>query len=117
MKLNSQKKYSRRTITFSGVATMLTPALGFICWPTFFATPALGVSVKSVLLVARRLGFYFRSGNTKGLKVIFAAFAPGARHKRKCEGFCVCVVRHVCPVTAFNHSRLIIVVGCQPRMT
>ena len=31
----------------------------------------------------------------KTLKIVFAAFAPGARHKRKCEGFCVCVVRHV----------------------
>ena len=40
----------------------------------------------------------------KTLKIVFAAFAPGVRHKRKCEGFCVCVVRHVCPLTAFNHS-------------
>ena len=31
----------------------------------------------------------------KTLKIVFAAFAPGARHKRKCEGFCVCVARHV----------------------
>ena len=31
----------------------------------------------------------------KTLQIVFAAFAPGARHKRKCEGFCVCVVRHV----------------------
>ena len=31
----------------------------------------------------------------KTLKIVFAAFAPCARHKRKCEGFCVCVVRHV----------------------
>ena len=31
----------------------------------------------------------------KTLKIVFAAFAPGAQHKRKCEGFCVCVVRHV----------------------
>ena len=31
----------------------------------------------------------------KTLKIVFAAFAPGARHKWKCEGFCVCVVRHV----------------------
>ena len=29
------------------------------------------------------------------IKIVFAAFAPGARHKRKCEGFCVCVIRHV----------------------
>ena len=59
--------------------------------------PALGVSVKSVHLVAGRLGFYSQSGHTKDFKntVVFAAFAPGARHKRKCEGFCVCVVRHV----------------------
>ena len=40
----------------------------------------------------------------KTLIIVFAAFAPGARHQRKCEGFCVCVVRHVCPFTAFNHS-------------
>ena len=31
----------------------------------------------------------------KTLKIVFAAFAPGAWHKRKSEGFCVCVVRHV----------------------
>ena len=31
----------------------------------------------------------------KTLKIVFAAFVPGARHKRKCEGFCVSVVRHV----------------------
>ena len=31
----------------------------------------------------------------KTLKIVFAAFAPGARRKRKCEGFCVCVVHHV----------------------
>ena len=40
----------------------------------------------------------------KTLKIVFAAFAPGAWHKRKCEGFCVCVVRHVMSLTAFNHS-------------
>ena len=40
----------------------------------------------------------------KTLKIVFAAFSPGARHKRKCEGFCVCVVRHVCLLTAFNRS-------------
>ena len=31
----------------------------------------------------------------KTLKIVFAAFAPGARHKRKCEEFCASVVRHV----------------------
>ena len=31
----------------------------------------------------------------KTLKIVFAAFTPGARHKRKCKGFCECVVRHV----------------------
>ena len=41
--------------------------------------------------------------HTKDLKIVFAAFAPGARHKRKCEGFCVCVVLHACPLTALNH--------------
>ena len=30
-----------------------------------------------------RLGFYSRS-----VKIVFVAFAPGAPHKRKCEGFC-----------------------------
>ena len=29
----------------------------------------------------------------KTLTIVFAAFAPVARHKRKCEGFCVYVVR------------------------
>ena len=31
----------------------------------------------------------------KTLKIVFAGFAPGGRHKRKCEEFCVCVVRLV----------------------
>ena len=57
--------------------------------------PALGVSVKSVHLVAGRLEFYSQSGHTTDFKIVFTAFTPGARHKRKCEGFCVCVVRHV----------------------
>ena len=57
--------------------------------------PALGVSVKSVHLVAGRLAFIPSRVILKTLKILFAAFAPGARHKRKCEGFCVCVVRHV----------------------
>ena len=64
---------------------------------------ALGVSVKSVRLVAGRQEFPGRV-TLKTLKIVFAAFAPGARHKRKCEGFCACVVRHVCPFTAFNYS-------------
>ena len=55
----------------------------------------LSVSVKSIRLVAGRLGFYSRLGHTKTLKIVFAAFTPGARQKQKCEGFCVCVVRHV----------------------
>ena len=36
----------------------------------------------------------------KTLKIVFAAFAPGATHKRKCEGFCVCVVRHVMSINS-----------------
>ena len=40
-------------------------------------------------------GFFLSRVILKTLKIVYAAFAPGARHKRKCEGFCVCVVRHV----------------------
>ena len=88
--------------------------VGLLSFKYIHAEPALGVSVKSVRLVAGRLGFYSRSGLTKDFKNSIRSFR--ARHKRKCEGFCVCVVRHVYPLTAFNHSSLIIVIGRQLRM-
>ena len=40
-------------------------------------------------------GFLPSRVTLKTSKIVFAAFAPGTWHKRKCEGFCVCVVRHV----------------------
>ena len=53
-----------------GVGTMPCPPLPFnkkikCCCVTGIYTPALGVSVKSVHLVAGRLGFYSQSGHTK----------------------------------------------------
>ena len=78
----------------------------------------LGVPVESVRLVPGDWGFIFGRVTLKTLTIVFAAFAPGARHKRKCEGFCVCVVCHVfsLTLTAFNHSSLIIVMGRQLKM-
>ena len=52
---------------------------------------ALGVSVKSVHLVVGRLGFSSQSGHTKDFKNSIRSFRAG----RKCEGFGVCVLRHV----------------------
>ena len=68
--------------------------------------PALGVSVKSVYLVAGRLGFYSQSGHTKDFKNSIRSFRArrSAQAEVKCEGFCVCVIRHACPLTAFNRS-------------
>ena len=51
--------------------------------------PALGASVRSVRLVAGRLEFYSRSGQTKDFKSSICSFPPGARHKRKCGGLSV----------------------------
>ena len=49
--------------------------------------PALAVSGKSVRLVAGNWGIILGQVTLKTLKIVFAAFAPGARHKRKCDGF------------------------------
>ena len=38
------------------------------------------------------------------LKIVFAAFAPGARHKLNCKGFVYVLFVMLCPLTAFNHS-------------
>ena len=45
--------------------------------------PALGVSVKSIHLVAGRLGFYSQSGNTKDFKNSIRSFH--ARHSAQAE--------------------------------
>ena len=82
----------------------LAPGSFLTLSPVHFNEPAHGVSVKSVRLGAGRLGFYSRTGHTIDFKIVFATFMPGARHNRKGKGFCVRVVRHVCPLTAFNHS-------------
>ena len=49
---------------------------------------------------------YSRSSHTKDFKSNIRNFLPGARQSWKCEGLstCMCVVRLVCPLTAFNHS-------------
>ena len=41
---------------------------------TYFEVPALGVSVKSVHLVAGRLGFSFQPGHTKDFKNSIRSF-------------------------------------------
>ena len=64
----------------------------------------LGVSVKSVRLVAGRLGFYSRSGHTKDLRNSIRSFCARRSAQpevRRVE--CMRVVRLVCPRTAFNH--------------
>ena len=68
--------------------------------------PALGVSVKSVRLVAERLWFYAysRSGRTKHFKNRIGSFRVRRSAQAEVQRFCVCVFRHVCPLTAFNHS-------------
>ena len=58
----------------------------------------------SVTASAWGLGFCSLSGHTKDFKSSIRSPPQGARHKRKCEGLSVCVVRLVCPLTAFNHS-------------
>ena len=45
----------------------------------------------------------------KTLQIVFAAFAPGAQHKQKCERFCVCVVRHV---MFLNSVQSFVIVNC-----
>ena len=72
-----------------------------------FALSALGVSVKSVHLAVGRLGFLPSRVILKTLKIVFAAFAPGAR--RKCEGFCVCVV---CHVMSLNSVQSFVIENC-----
>ena len=54
-----------------------------------------------VRLVAGRLGLYSWSGNTKDFSQLPArrSAQPEVRRAK-----CVCVVRLVCPLTAFNHS-------------
>ena len=59
------------------------------------------VSVKSVRLALRFysgrvcvclvLRFYSGRVTLKTLKIVLEAYAPGARHKLRCEGFCVCI--------------------------
>ena len=53
---------------------------------------ALGLSVRSVRLVAGRLRFHSRSGHTKDFKSSIRSFPPGARHKWKCKRFSVCLL-------------------------
>ena len=62
--------------------------------------PALGVLIKSVRLIAGRLGFYSQSGHTKTLKVVLAASCQALGT----TGSAKCVVRLVCPLSVFNHS-------------
>ena len=59
--------------------------------------PALGVSVKSVYLVAGRLGFYSQSGHTKDFKNSIRSFR--ARRSAQAEVRRVLCMRHVCPLT------------------
>ena len=72
----------------------------------FEMKPALGVSVKSVHLVAGRLGFYSQSGHAKDFKNSIRSFRSRRSVQAKVRRvLCtVCVVRLVCPLTAFNHS-------------
>ena len=48
----------------------------------------------------------------KTLKIVFAAFAPGAWHKRKCEGFCVRVIRHVGLSVSLNSVQSFVIDNC-----
>ena len=98
----------RRNVVDVTVSKSIVPGIK----ATTFRTVAMSLTtVKSVRLVAGRLGLYPGRVTLKTLKIVSAAFAPGARHKRKCEGFYAYVARHVRPLTAFNHSRLIIVMA------
>ena len=61
------------------------------------------VSVKSVHLIAGRLGFYSQSGHTKDFKNSIRNFC--ARRSAQAEVRRVlCMCCSSCPSTAFNHS-------------
>ena len=79
--------------------------------------PVLDVSVKSVRVVAGRLEFYSRSGHIKDFKSSTRS-CPTRRsaHPEVRRVKCMCVVRRICPLTTFNHSWLIFVMGCILRM-
>ena len=57
---------------------------------------ALGVSVKSVHLVAGRLGFHSQSGHTKDFKNSNRSFHTRRSAQAEVQRFWVCVVCHVC---------------------
>ena len=66
--------------------------------------PALGVSVKSVHLVAGRLGFSSRSGHTKDLKKYSQLLRQAIGTSGSAKGFVYVLFVILCPLTAFNHS-------------
>ena len=69
------------------------------------------VSFKTVRLVAGKLGFYSRLGHTKDIKYSIRSFPPRARLIKKREELSMRVACYVCPLTAFNHLWLKIVMG------
>ena len=66
--MQSTERHDRRNRTH-----IFFSDLDFVSY-LFHQTPALGVSVKSVHLVAGRLGFYSQSGHTKDFKNSIRSF-------------------------------------------